>query len=259
MKLGFLIALFIAGFPVAPALSAQAHDSKITFEVASVKVTPSQEADLGIVLKCENGRFTFRRGTLTVLVSWAYDVRPTLLSVPEWMVDPSQPRYDIDAKADGAVPEAQVRLMLQNLLADRFKLALHHEVKESVQMVIRAGKKGNKLKESPPPGPEPVRAITFDREHSREVFRGATVTQLLSYLAATGSGNIYDQTGLTGRYDFVLDYGNYIDPSEANPVAARAAARLEAIRSELGLEIVNARIPVDMLVIDHADKRPVEN
>jgi len=229
------------------------------FEVASVKVTPLEEAQQPLISKYANGTLTFRRATLKVLVIWAYEVMPFSLSVPEWMNDTSQPRYDIDAKAEGAVPVAQAKLMLQNLLADRFKLTVHHEVKEGVQMVMRVGKKGHKLKEAAPPGPEPVEAVTSDREHLRVVCRGATMAQFLYYLAASGSGPIYDQTGLTGRYDFVLDYGSYIDPSVPNRLAAGAAARLEAIPVQLGLEIVEAKVPVGMMVVDHAEKIPIKN
>ena len=122
------------------------------FEVASAKVTPEGSLRQPVVLKCENGRLTMRNIHLNTLISWAYDVHPTELALPSWTESPGVPNYDIDGRADGAVPQSQVKLMLRQLLADRFQFAAHHEMREGVHLVLRVGKGGHKLKDAAPNG-----------------------------------------------------------------------------------------------------------
>ena len=73
-------------------------------------------------------------------------------------------------------------------------------------------------------------------------------------------GLIYDQTGLSGHYDFTLDYGKYVDSSDLDRrLNTFLLAIFDAIRAELGLEVVEVKIPVDTLVVDHVEKIPSKN
>jgi uncharacterized protein (TIGR03435 family) len=194
------------------------------------------------------------------ILSWAFDMRSWNMIVPSWAAEaPGQPLYDIDAEADGPVPQQQVKLMLQRLLAERFQFAAHHEMREGVHQVLWVAKGGSKLKET-----AEVLAgtptVKNDRANSRIVCTGASMAEFLSFLNMTGMGGpIYDQTLLTGRYDFTLDYGKYIEDSDpAHRLNALMAARIDAMR-ELGLEVVEVKMPVDTLVVDRAEKIPTGN
>jgi uncharacterized protein (TIGR03435 family) len=102
----------------------------------------------------------FNNVSLAKLIELAYDVKEYQISGPDWM---SSARFDISAKVPAGTTKAQSKVMLQNLLADRFKLVLHHSTKESSIYALLVAKGGPKLKESakestddaaaaPPPG-----------------------------------------------------------------------------------------------------------
>jgi uncharacterized protein (TIGR03435 family) len=228
------------------------------FEVASVKSTPKEAMSNPTVLKCENGRLTMRKLGLVGIVTWAFGMNEANVVVPDWAEPrPDMPRYDIDAKAADSVPQEQVRLMLQRLLAERFQFVAHHEMREGVQQVLRVAKGGSKLKAGTVVPGTPT--VKVDAANSRMICTGATLEELLFRLQVNGSGRIYDQTALTGRYDFTLDYGKYIDESDpSRQLNALAKARFDAMR-ELGLQVVEAKIQVDTLVVDHAEKNPTGN
>ncbi len=239
------------------------------FDAASVKSVPAQPGFRPpVVRKYENGRLTMHNVSFMDVVSWAFDLRPWDIVVPGWAEPrPGQPLYDIDAEADGPVPEQQARLMLQRLLAERLQFTAHHEMREGMHRVLRIAKGGPKLQEvaASKPGvpfvPEPgVPRIKDDQANSRMIFRGVSIPELLARLNLTGIGGaIYDRTGLSGLYDFTLDYGKYLDDSDPEyRLNALVEARMRAMR-DLGLEVVEIKIPVDTLVVDHAEKIPTSN
>ena len=212
------------------------------------------------VTKCENGRLTMHNASFMDIVSWAFDMRSFNIVVPAWAEQtPEQPLYDIDAEADGAVPQAQVKLMLQRLLTERFQFAGHHEMREGLHRVLRIAKGGPKLKETAAAEPA-TPTVRNDRANSRIVCTGATMEEFLYRLEVTGiGGRIYDQTGLTRRYDFTLEYGKYLEESDpARALNALQQARFDALR-ELGLEVVEVKMAVDTLVVERAGKIPIGN
>ncbi|MGA3237897.1 MAG: TIGR03435 family protein [Bryobacteraceae bacterium] len=229
------------------------------FEVVSAKLTPKDVVG-GSVLKYENGRLTMRKVGLIEIVSWAFNVKRSDMVVPGWAEEArGMPTYGIEAEADGPVPQDRAKLMLQKLLVERFQFAAHHEVREGVHQVLQVAKGGPKLKE--------VAAVvagrhtvTNDGVNSRINCTGCSIDEFLGFLNVTGLGGpIYDRTGLSGRYDFTLDYGKYIEDSDAgHRLNALMAARIDAMR-ELGLKVVEARIPIDTFVVDHVEKIPSEN
>jgi uncharacterized protein (TIGR03435 family) len=231
------------------------------FEVASAKSVPAYSGFRPpVVRKYENGRLTMHNVSFMDIVTWAFDKQLWDIVVPGWAEPrPGQPLYVIDAEADGPVPEQQVKLMLQRLLAERFQLTAHHEMREGVHRVLRVAKGGPKLKEVAAAEPD-IPPVRNDQANSRMTFRGVTIAGFLARLNLTGSGApIYDRTGLSGRYDFTLDYGKYLDDSDPEyRLDALTQARIGALR-DLGLEVVELKIPVDTLVVDYADKVPAAN
>src|ERR1700733_10419914 len=101
------------------------------FEVTSVRpYKPVAGQPRHLDFGCSNGRFVSLAQNLRTAFFWAYNARPFQVSgLPKW-IDANDAVFDIEAKAAGPVSEDQCKLMFQTLLADRFKLTLHREVKE---------------------------------------------------------------------------------------------------------------------------------
>src|SRR4051812_37386675 len=146
------ISLCAAAFPQTPATS-------LTFEVASVKPSPPPSGDRRVVMfgggrggpgSNDPGRLTYTNTTLMSLVTQAYNVKSYQVTAPAWM---ETERYDVIAKLPDTTPpvtKEQSAIMLQNLLAERFHLTLHHDSKEFQGFELVVGKNGSKLKESSP-------------------------------------------------------------------------------------------------------------
>jgi len=231
------------------------------FEVASVKVNAAgTNAGMGrggmghgfdSITPSPSG-ISMINVSLKTVIQWAYRVQPVQVSGPGWLdVD----RYDVVAKAAGAVPEDQLRQMMQTLLADRFKLAFHRESKEMLAYIITVAKTGLKIKESTTEGdmaiqPSPPAGATFQR---------ATVPKLAELLSGPLQAPVVDQTGLTGRYDFKLDLSNVLDPTTPMGINDVIPIFIQAAQQQLGVKIDEKKMPVEMLMVDHAERIPVEN
>ena len=189
---------------------------------------------------------------LKSVIQWAYHVQPVEISGPGWLdVD----RYDVVAKAAGAVPEDQLRLMMQTLLADRFKLTVHRESKEMRAFVASVAKTGLKMKESTSEGdmdihPSGLASATFQR---------ATVSKLAELLSGPLQAPVVDETGLRGRYDFTIDLSNVLDPSTPMGINDVIPIFIQVAQQQLGIKIDEKKVPIEMLMVDHAEKIPVEN
>lgn len=216
------------------------------FEVASVKPAAQGRSEIDL----SNGRVTMRRVPLVEIVARAYDVPILEVVVPEWAIPL---RYDIFAKATEPVPPDRVRTMLRALLAERFKLTVHHETKETEVVVMAIGKNGPKLRPSEDEGPRDMHG-----EPGRLVCKRTTMAELAARLSATGAQTV-DMTGLCGRFDFTLDYARYVDPDNPRKVPAVNDAQREAVEAQLGLKFTPKKVALDLLVVDHAEKVPTEN
>jgi uncharacterized protein (TIGR03435 family) len=164
-------------------------------------------------------------------------------------------RYDVVAKAAGATPEDQLRLMMQTLLAGRFKLAFHRESKEMQAYVITVAKTGLKIKESTTEGdmdmqPSGRAGATIQR---------ATVPKLADLLSGPLQAPVVDETGLTGRYDFHLDLSNFLDPTTPMGINDVIPIFVQVAQQQLGIKIDEKKMLVEMLMVDHAERIPVEN
>jgi uncharacterized protein (TIGR03435 family) len=202
-------------------------------------------------------------------------------------------RYTIEAKAGGDPTKDQFRLMMQSLLAERFKLAVHWETRQGPMLaltLVKPGKLGPKLHphaEGPPcePAASPVGppaggadvfpatcgsyglAIAPDHKHLRTGSRNATMAYLAQNLASTGAAPlpVVDRTGLSGGFDFAVEYSP--EPTDAMvAIYARTGVEfdpqgptfLDALREQLGLKLESTKGPIQVLVIDHVEK-PSEN
>jgi uncharacterized protein (TIGR03435 family) len=154
---GTAIAVSVFGYASPPSGLAQSQSGSaaqqkattapLSFEVASIKPSQSTPGIVMIGISTSGGRFTATGVTLRMLITRAYDIRDYQISgLPGWA---SSDRYDINAKAENPkATSAQIKLMLQSLLAERFNLKLHRETKKLPIYNLVVGKNGPKLKKS---------------------------------------------------------------------------------------------------------------
>jgi len=225
-----------------------AHSQTPAFEVASLKLSETAGRASKTV---SNGRLTMRNQRLISLLEWAYDVSASQVTIPDSM---SAIQYDIVAKADSALPETELKLMLQNLLAERIHLALHRETRPVQVLVMTAGKDKPRLEPAPDNGPQTMRV-----DNGIGVLKGITMAGLGAILNGAGPPLTVDRTGITGRFDITLDSRPYIEAGSVPSPQAMIEAIRESIEKQIGLRFSRAKVPLDFLIVDRADKVPVEN
>jgi len=247
------------------------------FEVASVKPSPPplpgrfvQTVVRGGPGSSDPGRATFENVDLFSLIAMAYDIQRYQLSGPEWL---SAARFDIAAKIPQGATRDQYRLMLQNLLAERFKLAVHHETKEIRVYELVVAKNGPKLKESTvdpaaadngpqppplgsslPPGYNGPRAMQFTK---------VSMERFVANLGGQLGQPVTDGTGLKGNYDIKLRWTGLQAPAASEPADIGGADSLpsifSALQEQLGLKLEPRKAPIEYIVVDKAEKVPTEN
>jgi len=189
--------------------------------------------------------------TIDTCIKWAYNVQESQVLGPDLL---RSERYDILAKADQPVSEDQMKLMLRNLLAERFKLTFHRETKEMRAHALTVARSGHKLHASAA-GTKPSRENTA----RSTIAKGLTIQEFAAFLAGPLKTPIVDQTGLKGRYDFVLDFTPYLPPGGPRGLDDFLDAIPATLEGELGLKLERqSKIPIEVLVIDHVEK-PSEN
>ena len=236
------------------------------------------------------GRISYANVTLQSLLITAYSADCKVqaeecdqIAGPSWL---RSSRYDIDAKIPAGATADQFRIMLQNLLAERFHVTLHHEMRDLPGYELTVGKGKVKLVVSSPAeisagdpagplvkfgaageAPQLLRAGIMIFPHGTPVTNHliareqtlADITKMLSNLLST---HVVDKTGLAGRYDFRLDWV----PDGAAQMQAPDAQEIlpphgvpTAVEDQLGLKLVRGKVALDTVIVDNADKIPTEN
>ena len=222
------------------------------FEVASVKPTgrPPESSSNG--WSVNNGSFTAHAAWVRGMIAFAHGVHAAQVhGGPAW-VDTEQ--YDVIAKAESRDASLdQMKVMLQTLLADRFKLVVHRETKEMPVYTLVAGKNGSKLQEAKEA--EKTYASFVGKGHlvcTRVNMLGLTIT-----LSNTLGTPVHDETGLTGYYDFSLEWTDPLSqrPGGGVPEPANSPPDIfRAVQDQLGLKLNAGRGPAEILVIDHIER-----
>lgn len=230
------------------------------FEVASIKASnPSapRPGRLGAIpVLTSSGRLTARNAKLTELIKGAYAVEDYQVSGgPAWI---DSAGFDVEAKSTDRANRDQLLLMLRPLLADRFKLAIHRETKELAVYALVVAKNGPKFhalsadEASCWPG---CAASPGKTNHLRQ----RDLPSLATYLTRLGSDRpVIDKTGLTGYFSLDLDMSKIMSEAaqsgEPPSNGGIFEATVNSIQDELGLKLSPTRAPIEMLVIDHAEK-----
>ncbi len=271
---------------IAPVALGQSVEA--SFDVASVKINnsgPNQARysnviplNPGSVFRRTGGLFTTTNEPLPAILAWAFDLSGdqelhVFAEMPKWAL---AERLDVEAKAAGNPGEPQMQLMVQSLLKDRFKLAVHTETEEgpvyALEMVT-PGKLGPQLRPhvedscdaeiSPPARASALCAGGLIRMPPsapgliRYEGRNMTASVIAKYLPLTanfGTGldrPVIDRTGLSGAFDFSIEFAPQMG---ATPQANSGPILVEALKDQLGLKLVSQTGPVTTFVIDHIEE-----
>jgi uncharacterized protein (TIGR03435 family) len=272
---------------------AQSTNTLPTFEAVSVKPAPPPDGRGGSRVGMIGGpstktpdRINFENVGLGFIISKAYDVKHYQISGPAWF---DSERYNIIATVPPGTSVEQFRVMLQNLLADRFMLKLHKETREMPIYTLSIAKNGPKLKlamPDPPPDPNgpadgtpaagggklakdadgypilgPGMTMAMTSTPTGSVARMGNkehMPWLVDMLSGQTGRPVVDATGLTDKYDFLLSW--IPRPPDAPPAEdATGPDIFAALQQQLGLKLEPKKGPIEVLVIDRAEKVPTAN
>jgi uncharacterized protein (TIGR03435 family) len=242
------------------------------FEAASVKI--SVAGSTGSRFRTPRGSVDGRNVVLKLLLNYAYGVEGyNITGGPGWV---DSERFDVQARAASNTSDAQMRMMMQSLLTERFHLQVHRATKESRVFVLSAAKGGMKLQPlkpgscappdpNTPPGPavdrqKPVCGIPTSGTNGPNVVievvgmeTAAWVRMLSSMLGRT----VINETGLSGPLDRLhFEYSR--DDLNAGAADSGSISISSALNQQLGLKLETATRPIEVLVIDRVEK-PSEN
>lgn len=240
--------LSVASLLLAVTLSAQ---PRATFEVAAIR---PYHAGGPRAMEVTPGTVNWRGARLGVFIAWAYSVEEFEVSGPAWISDL---RFDISANAATPATIPDMKRMMQTLLADRFKLAIHREQREMSAIVLTLGKGGHKLVENNAPDSPGFSFGELDLTGN-----GATLQEMTDFITRQMRIRIIDQTGLTGRYNYRLNLSEFM----TEDVRRRPGFSIElpgivaaAIQEQLGLRVESGKFLGEIIVVDSVEKAPTEN
>jgi uncharacterized protein (TIGR03435 family) len=303
--LAIALATAAPGHLSAQASSAAAVDPNLAFEAASVKANKSGEPFIRFG-GASPGRFNAVNAPVREIIRVAYNVQPfQLVGLPAWT---ETERFDITAKVPPDAPplgppgtpgaQSPIAVMLQNLLTERFKLKAHREQREmpiyALMLARPDGKLGAALKPSPvsceelrnqaraaaraggppplptPPKPGEAPQCGLMMSPVSIMGGGVTISNLATALGQRLGRSVVDKTGLTGEYQFVINFtpdqlppGGTAPPGQPPLINGaqfdpNGPSLVTAIQEQLGLKLEPQRGQVDVVVIDSID-RPVED
>ncbi len=226
-----------------------------TFEAASVKPSGPESVRMFYDRKDNPGRISYGRATLIDLLYRAYSLKDfKQISGPGWL---ETERYDLVATMSPQTSTEDFCVMLQNLLAERFAVSLHHETKSFPVYELVVAKNGPRLKDYDP-ALKPGMRVTMSMASAHMAAQGQTVSSLANWLRQPVDRFVIDKAGLTGKYDFELDY--HPDSTASGAVTEGAAPSVfDALEKQLGLKLVAAKASFDVIVVDHANRVPTAN
>jgi uncharacterized protein (TIGR03435 family) len=220
------------------------------FDVASVRTNQSGLNQSSI--SRSGGRIIFNNVPLRECIEFAYGIgvdQDYALSGPAWL---NSERFDIVAKASPDTPREQILSMLRALLGERFRLELHRESKMLRVYALVAAHGGPRLKRAS--GVEG--SFTFRSGHIfGQALSLSEFANRLSGPAFKLGVPVVNSTGLAGTFDFTLDWS----PDDIPVDDATGPSIFTAIQEQLGLKLEPSKSPVEVWVVDHAEKVPVEN
>ena len=239
-RYAILAALAAAAFVQAPT----------TFEAASIKTRPNPYGPTHLTVL--PNRLEVENLSLGYLIQQAYDLPPFQLSAPDATITR---HYDVIATSGAPVSKADMRVMLRNLLIERFHLATHWEEKTQAIFHLTVLPSGPKMKTTDSGFASPN---SPQRDgNTMRLFGPMSMPQLAERLSAQAGRPVLDTTGLDGYFTIDLKFApNDFDATKEDFLPALLPKALE---EQLGLKLVSVRESIRTLVVDHADSVPTEN
>src|SRR5215831_1293040 len=246
----------------------QSTQQRLTFEVADVHLSP-RGTNTVFRTSFRGQRYEVHNASMVDLIRTAYSVdTEKVFGGPSWL---EFDRFDVTALAPVNTSQETIKLMLQSLLADRFKLVVHNDTKLVPGFVLSPGKGKHKLKEAeasgktgcqtqpvPPPPPTPGQInVPMIGISCHNVTMERFVTELKG-IAGGGyiSNAVVDSTGLKGSWDFDYKFTN----RGLLPLAGSDAVTLsDAIDKQLGLKLDEQKLPTAVVVVDQVNEKPGDN
>lgn len=263
------------------------------FEVASVRPSTTQpEGQVNVGLHMDGAQVRIASFTLKEYIRLAYRTKISQIAGPDWI---GSDRFDVSATIPAGGKTSQIPEMFQALLADRFQLKFHREQREFPVYALVLGKGPLKLKEIPPdPDADksaPVNVAGGGSVQGVNVNLGGgsswsfapnkfeakklSMAQFADNLERFADRPIVDMTGLKGQYDFAFE----INPEDYRPMLIRSAisagvslppqalrmaestssASLSDALGQVGLKLEARKAPLDVIVVDSANKMPTAN
>lgn len=244
----------------------------LTFDVVSIRQSPPPDANFHVSVSSppHSSRFEATNLPLKALLQIAYGFDAPVVGAPEWVSDTF---YDIKARSDEAADARlatltanEVRLEKRNairvLLAERLGLKTHLETRNSSIYNLTVAKGGVKMQAVPPPPdgqapatPPPANVLAHGSQHGLEfVGSNANMRTICGALSSQIEAPVLDKTGLTGIYNYTLQFGR--DWSAQDPDGWPSI--FTAVQEQLGLKLEAEHESVPNLVVDHITK-PTEN
>ncbi len=258
-------AVLLCIFAIAPAVATAQTPKSPAFDIADVHASPHATNYFMQGGTMRGGRFEIHKATMVDLVSMAFGVESEfVLGGPAWI---ETDHFDIIAKAPRDTSQDDAIKMLQALLADRFKLALHKDTKPTEAFVLSLGKGKHKLKEAqgsgasdcqspgPPPPPAPG---TFPKIEvaCRNMTMDQFATQLHQMAGGYLTSPVVNTTGLKGAWDFDL---RWTGRGALAAAGADGISIFDAVDKELGLKLELQKTPMPVIVVDSANEKPTAN
>jgi len=243
----------------ASALAAQSAPPNPAFEVATIKPVESSPKSARYIVMQGPHRFVEKDYTLKLLIAAAFNLNPKAVGGgPTWI---ESDHFDILALTPGEAQPShdQQMAMLRTLLTDRFKLAFHREAKVFSIYALEVAKGGSKLKPSTAAAIEqPALISTVYPQRIVLPARNAAMSDFVSMMQrAILDRPVVDKTGLSGRYDFNLEWAPDESQFGGDVGAASSDAPIPpfftAIQQQLGLRLEATRGPIETIVVDHAE------
>lgn len=261
----------IAASPAAAAAADTDYVPTLTFDVASIRPTDGVQNSglrVGVSTPPHTSKFTATNFTAKMLLQAAYGFDTPISTGPDWMSDVY---YNVEAKSDPSVDARLAKLtddqakaekmhMLQTLLADRFHLQTHLETKESSVYAMTIAKGGAKLQQVKTDIDDPNQAAPSSKgvdvqahgsgQGLEFIVHSASMRAVVGMLASQVEAPVLDRTGLSGYYDFTLQFGR--DWSASNPESWPSI--FTALPEQLGLRLDSTKASIPNLIIDHIEK-----
>jgi len=248
-----------SAWEIPPPNAPMARDADPSFEVATIK--PSKPGEEGSGYGLDGRHVTTENTSLNSLIGYAYDLhRKQIVAAPDWA---DSGKFDISGVPDkpGEPNDIQMKLMMQKLLADRFQLKFHREKRELNVYVLSVAKNGPKNLTISANAAEDSFSIPIGETRGglkMTVWNGTmTNFAVFGLQGAVVDRPVVDRTGLTDRYDFALrwmpddsQFGGHMQMQVKNPLPSL----FTAMEEQLGLKLEPMKAPVDVLVIERAEK-----